>query len=378
MPGPPSGAGSRLVTFELRDSDPDVLVVTNAWPHAEDPSYGIFVQRQVESLRNVGVRVDVMFVRGYLSKLAYAVAAVSLAKLSRSGHPPYQLVHSHGGETVLSAIAYRRVPVLASYFGSDLLGVPKADGSFPVSSRIRRTVQRESAKLVSHSITKSHEMHLALPRSCRSRDEVVPNGVDDSIFVPMPRDYARRLLGWDADATIALFGGDPRNPGKRFWLADAACKAASGRVSDLQIKTLSRVDPADVPLMMSAADCLVFTSVTEGSPNVVKEALMCDLPVIATPAGDVSELLQGVSPSWVCEASVGVIADALTECLSAPKRSNGRSESSHLTTSAIAERVLSVYEGVLDGQFRSRVGPAGDAPRGVSSLPVSSGELGRG
>jgi glycosyltransferase involved in cell wall biosynthesis len=319
-----------------------------------------------------------MFVRGYLSKLAYAVAAVSLAKLSRSGHPPYQLVHAQGGETVLSAVAYRRAPVLASYFGSDLLGVPKADASFPLSSRIRRTVQRGSATLVSHTITKSREMHLALPRSCRSRDEVVPSGVDDSTFVPMPQDYARRLLGWDEDARIALFGGNPGNPGKRFWLAEAACKAASGRITDLQVKTLSCVDPADVPLMMNAADCLVFTSVTEGSPNVVKEALMCDLPVIATPAGDVRELLQGVSPSWVCEASVGVIADALTECLSAPKRSNGRSEASHLTTGAIAERVLSVYERVLYGQFRSRVRPAGDAPPGVSSLPVSSGELRRG
>src|SRR5919204_503584 len=118
----------RLVTFEVRDADPRVLVVTNLWPHENDPAYGIFVKRQVDSLRSRGVRVDVLFVRGYVTPTAYAAGALTLAKLSRAGRPGYELVHVHGGETVLSAIAYRRAPIVASYLGDDLLGTRKADG----------------------------------------------------------------------------------------------------------------------------------------------------------------------------------------------------------------------------------------------------------
>src|SRR5919201_2062942 len=97
----------RLVTFEVRDADPSVLVVTNLWPHDADPAYGIFVKRQVDSLRNAGVRVEVLFVRGYISPAAYAAAAWMLAKLSRTGRLPYQLVPRHGGDTALAAIATR-------------------------------------------------------------------------------------------------------------------------------------------------------------------------------------------------------------------------------------------------------------------------------
>jgi glycosyltransferase involved in cell wall biosynthesis len=377
MAGAPIG-GKSLVTFELRDPDPDVMVVTNAWPHPEDPTYGIFIKRQVESLRELGVRVDVLFVRGYISKLAYVAGTLSLWSLSRRARPGYRLVHAHGGESVLSALGYRRAPILLSYLGLDLLGTRRADGSVPSLSRLRRAILRRSAVLVNHTITKSYEMQLALPRSVRSRNDVVPSGVDESVFVPVARDHARQLLGWNATARIALFGGNPhRVPdlGKRFWLAEAACGSAAGRLSDLRLETLGGVDPARVPLLMSAADCLVLTSISEGSPNVVKEALMCNLPVISTPVGDVTDLLRDVSPSWVCEPSVDAIADALVECLSNPTRSNGRSKSQHLTTRSIADRVLRVYEDIIGRQSPEQTRSPG-ALLPASPAPTSSRETG--
>jgi glycosyltransferase involved in cell wall biosynthesis len=103
---------------------------------------------------------------------------------------------------------------------------------------------------------------------------------------------------------------------------------------------------------MNAADCLLLTSITEGSPNAVKEALMCNLPVVSTRAGDVEDRLRNVTPSWVCEPSPQAISEALVSCLSSPSRSDGRRHSMHLTTAAIAQRVLAVYESILaSGSF---------------------------
>jgi len=336
-----------LVTFELRDPTPEVLVVTNAWPRDDDPGYGIFIKRQVDSLRQRGVRFDVMFVRGYLSKRAYAAAAASLARMNFAKEAPYRLVHAHGGETAFTAAAYRRVPVLVSYLGLDILGAPQEDGSTRFTSRARAKVLRESARFVSRTITKSQEMHDALPSSCRRRNDVVPSGVDGSTFTVMPRSEARRLLGWQPESAIALFGGNPEVPAKGYRLAAAACELAAEQVKNLELKTLGGIEPSQVPLMMNAADCLLFTSRAEGSPNVVKEALMCNLPVVATPVGDVKDLLEGVSPSWVCKPSAHVLAGAVAAALSEPARSDGRAKSVHLTTEAIAIRMLSIYERMI-------------------------------
>jgi glycosyltransferase involved in cell wall biosynthesis len=98
-----------------------------------------------------------------------------------------------------------------------------------------------------------------------------------------------------------------------------------------------------MPLLMNAADCLLLTSSIEGSPNVVKEALMCNLPVVATPAGDVDELLEGVAPSYLCPASETALSEALISCLQEPRRSNGREVSGRLDSRVVADSLLKLY-----------------------------------
>src|SRR5262249_370095 len=102
---------------------------------------------------------------------------------------------------------------------------------------------------------------------------------------------------------------------------------------------------------MNAADCLLLTSSIEGSPNVVKESLMCDLPVIATQVGDVHELLSGVTPSWVCQSHPADLAAALVECLSSPTRSNGRERFGWVTSQVIAGRILGLYAALAPGSI---------------------------
>jgi glycosyltransferase involved in cell wall biosynthesis len=98
-----------------------------------------------------------------------------------------------------------------------------------------------------------------------------------------------------------------------------------------------------MPVLMSAADCLVLTSAIEGSPNVVKEAVTVGLPVVATPSGDVREVLGPVEPSWVTDATPDAVGAALAECLRRRERSDGRTTGAWLDERRIAERLLAVY-----------------------------------
>jgi glycosyltransferase involved in cell wall biosynthesis len=94
---------------------------------------------------------------------------------------------------------------------------------------------------------------------------------------------------------------------------------------------------------MNASDCLLHPSASEGSPNVVKEALACNLPVVATPVGDIPELLAGIDDCHLCPPDADQLAAALLSCLDPPRRSNSRDRSAPLDERRIAERLVSVY-----------------------------------
>src|ERR1022692_1123350 len=103
--------------FVQRDPQPDILVVTNMWPEPSRPAYGVFVERQVKTLREAGLRCDVLYIRGYISKIVYLRAALLFLWFSISRRRRYRLVHVHGGETALVTRLFLMRPMVATYHG---------------------------------------------------------------------------------------------------------------------------------------------------------------------------------------------------------------------------------------------------------------------
>jgi teichuronic acid biosynthesis glycosyltransferase TuaC len=266
-------------------------------------------------------------------------------------------VHVHAGETALAARFFAGPPMLVSYCGDDILGDPADDASIPFVSRVRAAVIRGHAALTTATITKSQEMHNRLPRHIQRKNIVLPNGVDSTLFVQYDKREARQKLGWGSEERVVLFAATkPDIPRKRRWLAEEACALASEKLGPIRFHVSGLTPPDEMPVLMSAADCLLHTASLEGSPNVVKEALMCNLPVIATPSGDISLLLRGVEPSYICPPSPRALANALVELLAAPSASNGRASiENELSATAIAERLLALYSQLARPRWPSRV-----------------------
>jgi glycosyltransferase involved in cell wall biosynthesis len=104
----------------------------------------------------------------------------------------------------------------------------------------------------------------------------------------------------------------------------------------------------EVPLHMSAGDALVFTSRQEGSPNVVKEALACNLPVVSVRVADVPERLRGVVGCELCDDErPETLAAALERVLRRKQRSNGREAAQALDERLLTARLIEVYRSVL-------------------------------
>lgn len=331
------------VTWEQARPDARVLMVTNAWPRPEQPTHGIFFKGTVEGLEAQGVACDVLFIHGYRGYRAYAAGAAGLAALARSWPGRYELVNCHGGETALAARCFFGSPVIASYWGSDILGPQFGDRATRARLFLVSRLLRMHSTLFAGTTTKSGEMEAKLPRRTRERNWVIPDGVDRAQFVVMDRIAAKRALGWPEDEITVISVGRPLAL-KRTWLAERAVESAAGRVDGIRWRSVSDLPPEQMPLVYNAAHCLVHTSLSEGSPNVVKEALACDLPVVATAVGDIPELLTGVTPSAVCEPVPSRIADEIVRCvLERDGRCNGRAVTAGLGRETIARRVLECY-----------------------------------
>lgn len=319
-----------------------VLFVTNMWPDEERPWYGTFIKTQADSLERAGVELDVLPIKGYASKRAYVDAVGDVRR--RTAACEYDVVHAHYGHAAVVATARRRAPLVVSYCGDDLLGTPAEGGGLTPRSRVEAALFRQVSRLAAATITKSEEMERALPPARRPRNSVIPNGVDVERFAPQPRDDARRELRWDTEEPIALFVGDPAIARKNHALAAAATQHAAASVPGLRLQVAQGFTPDQVPTLMSAADALLMTSLWEGSPNVVKEAMAAELPVVAVPAGDVEERLRGVDGCFVRPYDAVALADALVEAIRHGRSPAARQAVSELSLENVARRVLDVYE----------------------------------
>ena len=200
------------------------------------------------------------------------------------------------------------------------------------------------ARITNAVIVKSAEMARTL---APTQVNVIPNGVNLDEFCPMPMAEARAALGWNPCKRYILFPGNPTAPVKGFDLAQqAVCRVREYAGDDIELAILWGVAPKDVPLYMNASDAMVLTSASEGSPNVVKEALACNLPVIAVAVGDVPQLLANIDGCRVCRRDAQEIAAVLLEQLGRGRAMNARAslQDKGLDLPSVAKRVLHLYE----------------------------------
>lgn len=313
------------------------------WPDERRPWYGSFVYSQAESLRRLGASLDVLYIPGYQSKSAYLRAIGDLNRRLRTSD--FDLVHAHYGYSGVVARCQGRIPLVISYCGDDLLGTPSGDGAaFTSSSRALAMGFAQLGRVAAATITKSHAMAVRLPRSVRARNHVIPNGVDLSRFAPTDRGEARRVLGWRNEKPNVLFVGDPAIPRKNIGLARRVCAELVRRGRPVELRIASDTPPERMPLWLNAADVLLFPSLSEGSPNAIKEAMAAELPIVSAPVGDVPERLHDVPGTFVVPHDAHRMADALLAALDEVRAPAARDAVSELSTERVAERVLAVYD----------------------------------
>ena len=322
-----------------------VLVVTNMWPREDRPAYGSFVRAQVDALRALGLDMQVHVIAGDRGAGAYAGDIPVLRREVRRRRP--DLVHAHYGLSGWTA-AWQPAPLVVSFCGDDLLGTPAAGGGLTPRSRLAVGMSRWAATRSAAIICKSAGLAAALPRERdRRRAHVIPNGVDPARFHPGDRAASRDRLGLDQGEELVLFPHDPRQAlQKRFALAEAAMAELRLRRPGARLLQVSGVPPGQMPDYYRAADCLLLTSRSEGSPNVVKEALACGLPVVSVDVGDVRRWVERASGGLIAADEPRELAGALDVVLSSGDPVDPAPLLAELDQAVVAARVAEVYASV--------------------------------
>ena len=319
-----------------------VLIMTAIYPTADNPAFGSYVRTQSESLRRAGIDVEMLVLRNRHRKLIYPLAVLQLReRLARS---PVDLVHAHYGLVGVIARTQWKVPVVVTYHGSDILGWVRQDGTRALGGQIIAGACRWVARHVDAAIVQSEEMAGKIPDS---HVYVIPHEVDLEIFQLTNREEARSTLGLDVHKKYLLFAANPKIGVKRFPLAKTAADLLVGQDPSVELLIVSHETQQRLALYMSACDALIFPSFQEGSPNIVKQAMACNLPVVCTDVGDVRQILGSTKHCYICAPEVAEFAARLSEILTHRERTNGREQIRHLAAPAVARRVIGVYEDVL-------------------------------
>jgi len=327
-----------------------VLVVTAMWPTAEHPEFGSFVRSQVKALRDFGVDVELMVLQGRWRKLIYLKGMPELR--SRLSRERFDLIHAHYSYVGAVARTQWQLPIVLTFHGADLQGEPDSAGHYPFSERAIAAAGRLFSEFVDAVIVQNEQM---AGRLRRNDVHVIPHEVDLDMFAPVDRAQARAQLGLHPHRPYVLFAASPHKPRKNFPLARAAVELVRRTHPDVELVVVHKDPQPRLALYMSACDVLAFPSRAEGSPNVVKQAMACNLPIVASGAGDIPQLIGGTEGCHVAGFDEHEFAGLLSAELRRQRRTEGRHAMAHLTPDRVAARLLSVYEQTLRARGTRRM-----------------------
>lgn len=260
------------------------------------------------------------------------------------------VVHAQYGSltSLIAHFAKRGKPLVISFGGSDLLGSSGKGWIWMLRNWITRQMGLWAANYCDRIIVKSQTLLMSLPPSLHKKTRVIPNGVDTRIFSPTDKNEARKRLGWNEDACYILFTPSRANNVlvKNLSLATDVVKRVNDRLDKVRMEFILDKSADEVAEMMNGADCLLLTSLHEGSPNIIKEAMACNLPIVTVHVGDVIERLWSVKNAFVVDSYNQELISAKVEfVLRANERTNGYDEliRQQLTSEDVALKIMDVY-----------------------------------
>lgn len=304
-----------------------------------------FIKDQGESLKRQGFEVDYFPIVGK-GLSGYLKAVQRLRKHLKQKQ--YDLIHAHytlsGWVALLSA---GNIPVVLSLMGSDTCGKYVGVNQVLLKSKFETFLTKLIQPFVKAIISKSQniERHVYL----KHKSYIIPNGINIEKFIP---EFGKQKPVKDLKTSKRqfLFLGNTANYGKNYPLAKAALEQLNR--TDVELVSPYPVPHHQVPTYLNSVDVLVLPSLSEGSPNVIKEAMACNCPIVSTDVGDVRWVIGETKGCYIASFDIKDFSEKMRHALNyseAVGRTTGvqRIIELGLDSETIAKRIVEVYRKVL-------------------------------
>lgn len=274
------------------------------------PHGGTLLRRAEDAGLNI-IRLDTL--RGGRHLAASEIAAYrELTALLAAGE--FDVVHTHGTKSgLLGRLAAHRVGVPAIVH--TLHGFPFHEFQSAATRRALLTMERRLGRITDYFLTDgtfvaSEAVRLKIAAPDRIRALISPiDPVPD--VTPERRRLARQLLGLPQDAEVIgttarmvnqkapldmveAFAALERPNAYMVWIGDGELREQTEkkiRAKGLTDRFLLAGERSDVPRLLPAFDVFALSSLFEGLPCSVIEAMTCGIPVVANAVNSVPEIV---------------------------------------------------------------------------------------
>jgi len=296
--------------------------------------YNSVIDAQAASLLARGINLSLYPIRNGGSR-GYIQSYRHLKTYLRQNQ--FDIVHGHYSYSAIIAALAHNGKTICSLMGSDIFEDP----------RWIRLITTFFNKFVWHkTIVKSDAMKK------RIEDAVIlPNGVDFEVFKPIDRSVAYQFTRFEKEKfNIIFIAENIEAKVKNYKLAREAINIINA--TNIELHPISGVKQKDLVYYYNAADLYLMTSLTEGSPNVIKEAMACNCPIVSTDVGDVKDLVSSTDGCYITSHNPNDVADNIRKAMEFNSRTNGRENIRHLDSKHIADEMIKLYHEVIQENRR--------------------------
>ena len=362
---PPIGGGAANATRQLLHAlsreDIDVDLVTAGTTSAAATAQ--YAERIRIFTEPIGQRETTYHVQSHLHLIRYYLRARRRVRaLLREQR--YDLVHAFF-TVPAGRIAFetrRRVPYLISLRGADVPGFSDKYASiYGLLKPFIRQIWHGAGRVVANS---EGLRELARVTDPGQEIDIIPNGIDTSMFTPGDRDGAggtfRLLTVARLTARKGLHLLLPALREEPTWqltiVGDGEERERLGRQAQAlgiadRVQFAGRLQHGELPEIYRAHDLFVLPSSNEGMSNTVLEALASGLPIVTTDTGGAQELItpeNGIALASVTPQTLHDVIDRLRadETLRRTAGAASRRIAERFSWEAVAKAYLAHYRAV--------------------------------
>jgi len=293
-----------------------------------------FVYEQMQAISaQINIDFDTFFIKGhgisgyFKSMMLYR----NLIKLNN-----YDLIHAHYGLSGFLAVMQFRIPVVITFHNGEIL------------SFYTNFLSSIASFLSKFNIYVANHIHDRMFFKI-NKYEIIPCGIDFSFSNSNDKAKAKNKMNLDGSPFL-LFGGSFDNIRKNYKLLKNA-QLLFPEISKVPVVELKGFSREEVTLLLNACEVLVLPSISEGSPQIIKEAMACNCPIVSTDVGDVRWVIGNTEGCYICTFSPNDVAEKIQMAMEFARtkgRTNGRQRIIELglDSGSIARRIVEVYKTV--------------------------------